>query len=111
MTRMPPRPEQPTAFGVNLRRLRKDADLSQADLAVRSGLGKPTISYLETGRSGSPRMETVAALAYGLECDPSTLLGREPPGKLAPKRKRPEVIEWVRGRDGILRVKRPGGPG
>ena len=108
-----PRPETPTVFGTNLRKYREAAGLSQRDLAELSELTQTTISYLETGRHGSPKWATVRALCRTLECAPSELLGHEvakmPDEKLKPRPKTAEeVIEWEPGPRGILRMKKPG---
>jgi HTH-type transcriptional regulator/antitoxin HipB len=45
------RPVQTTrAFGAEVRRARKDAGLSQAELAARAGVGRPWLSELENGK-------------------------------------------------------------
>lgn len=50
----------------DFRELRKQARLSQAELAIRSGIRQATISALENGRS-SAHASTVLALATGLD--------------------------------------------
>ncbi|GAB2653769.1 helix-turn-helix domain-containing protein [Kribbella swartbergensis] len=54
------------AFGELLRRFRGEAELTQAALAERSGVGMEAIRSLETGRRRSPRPETVRLLADAL---------------------------------------------
>jgi transcriptional regulator with XRE-family HTH domain len=56
-------------FGENLRRLRKRADLSQEEAAVRASLHRTEISHLERGQRIA-RVDTVAKLAAALEVDP-----------------------------------------
>lgn len=56
------------AFGQRLRRLRIERELSQEELAGRSGLSRKLISRLEHGRS-SPNLATIACLAKGLGAD------------------------------------------
>ena len=57
----------------HLRYLRQQAALSQEDLAKRSGLGRDTVSKLETGqRRAHP--STVHKLAAGLEVEPQVLI-------------------------------------
>jgi transcriptional regulator with XRE-family HTH domain len=53
-------------FGVNLRRLRLDAGLTQMELSNRSGLDMAEISRLETGLR-DVRLSTIVRLADGLE--------------------------------------------
>ncbi|MFE9868975.1 helix-turn-helix domain-containing protein [Streptomyces sp. NPDC005506] len=52
--------------GERLRRLRQDGGLSLSELARRSGVGKGTLSELETGQR-NPTLETLYALATALE--------------------------------------------
>jgi transcriptional regulator with XRE-family HTH domain len=45
------RPIQTTkAFGAAVRRARKDGGMSQTELAVKAGVGRPWLSELETGK-------------------------------------------------------------
>jgi transcriptional regulator with XRE-family HTH domain len=60
-------------FGVNLRRLRGAAGLTQMELSNRSGLDMAEISRLERGRK-DPRLNTIVRLAAGLEVDPADLV-------------------------------------
>jgi tetratricopeptide (TPR) repeat protein len=70
-TASPPGAAQPEQRGLGMlvrdHRLRRG--MSQEDLAVRTGLSVRTVRYLESGRSGRPRPETVRLLcdALGLE--------------------------------------------
>ncbi len=52
--------------GARLRRLRQDRGLSLSELARRSGVGKGTLSELETGQR-NPTLETLYALTTALE--------------------------------------------
>ncbi len=54
------------SFGVVLRRFRGGAQLTQAGLAERSGVGIETIRSLESGRRKLPREETRLSLATAL---------------------------------------------
>jgi transcriptional regulator with XRE-family HTH domain len=56
-------------FSENLRRLRLERFLSQAELARQSGLHTITISRLEAGRA-KPSSRTVRALARSLAVSP-----------------------------------------
>jgi transcriptional regulator with XRE-family HTH domain len=60
-------------FGVNLRRLRLDAGLTQMELSNRSGLDMAEISRLETGLR-DVRLSTIVRLADGLEVPTRTLV-------------------------------------
>ncbi|MGP4005717.1 helix-turn-helix domain-containing protein [Streptomyces sp. 4N124] len=63
--------------GERLRRLRQDGGLSLSELARRSGVGKGTLSELETGRR-NPTLETLYALTTALEAPLSTVVGAAP---------------------------------
>ncbi|GIM92838.1 tetratricopeptide repeat protein [Paractinoplanes toevensis] len=60
-------PDRPGGAGIRGHRLRRG--MSQEDLADRTGLSVRTIRYLESGRAGRPRPETMRLLAdaFGLE--------------------------------------------
>jgi transcriptional regulator with XRE-family HTH domain len=60
-------------FGLNLRRLRTVAELTQMELSNRSGLDMAEISRLERGKK-DPRLSTIVRLATGLQLDPSELV-------------------------------------
>jgi transcriptional regulator with XRE-family HTH domain len=52
-------------FGENLRRVRKQADLSQEQLGFHSGLHRTEVGLLERG-ARVPRLDTLLKLAAGL---------------------------------------------
>jgi len=56
-------------FGANLARIRKRADQSQEETAVRASVHRTEISHLERGLRVA-RVDTVAKLAAALEVDP-----------------------------------------
>ena len=58
---------QTTRFGMLLRRYRKEAGLTQEQLAERAYLSPFTVSALERGTNQRPRNDTVALLAEALE--------------------------------------------
>lgn len=62
-----------TAAGDYLRAARRAADLTQPELAERSGVGVRTISLLETGRSTNVRIGTLGKLARALDIDENHL--------------------------------------
>jgi transcriptional regulator with XRE-family HTH domain len=49
-------------LGDVLRRLRRRADLSQRQLALRAGIPQPTVARIESGRAADPRFRTVERL-------------------------------------------------
>ncbi len=55
-----------TPFGAWLRNTRLSKGLSQIELAERAGVSDITISYIETGRTQSPRPQTIRALKDAL---------------------------------------------
>lgn len=69
-------------LGKTLRRLRRLADLTQEELAERSGISVDVIRQLEQQRKHSARLPTLHALANGLGVELTTLLG-DPPGVTA----------------------------
>ena len=72
------------AFGVVLRRVRKEAKLSQEDLALESGLDRTFISLLERGLR-QPTLTSLFALAKSLQLEPHVLV-RETEGEFGPTR-------------------------
>ncbi|MFV1994977.1 MAG: helix-turn-helix domain-containing protein [Verrucomicrobiales bacterium] len=57
---------------LSLREIRKQANLTQADLAAGAGIRQATLSALENGRSKA-HPATIRALAEALETDPGTI--------------------------------------
>lgn len=68
-------------LAVNLRAARTSRGLSLSELSRRSGIGKATLSQLESG-SGNPTIETVFSLSRVLEVAISDLLDRRAGGAL-----------------------------
>lgn len=58
----------------NLRAIRADLGLSQAEVAARSGLSLVYITKLEGLRPFNPTLNAIAAIAHALECTPDALL-------------------------------------
>lgn len=56
------------AFGVVLRRLRKDAGITQEQLGLKAGLQRKYISMLELGEN-QPSLEALLSIAAGLRID------------------------------------------
>lgn len=75
------------AFGANLRRIREEQFLSQAELANRSGVRKLTIQRLESGAT-APLARTVRRLANALGVDPGELASAQEVAERIAKRKR-----------------------
>jgi transcriptional regulator with XRE-family HTH domain len=73
MTPSSPIPEE---FSARLRSAREAKDLSQADLAEKTGLQPSAISHFETGRR-SPSFENLRILADALSVTTDFLLGRQ----------------------------------
>lgn len=68
-------------FGDNLSRVRREADVSQDELAARASVHRTEISQLERGLR-IPRIDTLIKVAASLELNPAELL---------------EGIEWQPG--------------
>lgn len=64
------------AFPARLRAAREAKDLSQADLAQRTGLQPSAISHFETGRR-SPSFDNLRVLADALSVTTDYLIGRD----------------------------------
>lgn len=60
-------------FGENLIRLRREADLSQDELAYMTGMHRTEVSQLERGLR-VPRLDTLVKLCASLEADYAELL-------------------------------------
>lgn len=60
-------------FAQNVRRLRRERGMTQAQLAQAADIGRPFISRIETGRF-SVTLETIGALAKALRASPSDLI-------------------------------------
>ena len=61
------------AFGSALRRLRRDAGLSQEQLGLEAGVQRNFISLIETGHN-QPTITTIAKLARALGMSASSLV-------------------------------------
>lgn len=57
-----------------LKDIRKKKGLSQSKLAQITGVKQGVISYIEAGRTKAPRIDTLQALAKGLECSVDDLV-------------------------------------
>jgi transcriptional regulator with XRE-family HTH domain len=62
-------------FGSTLAEMRLDADLSQEELADRSGLHRTYIGSVERGER-NPTVISILRIAKGLGCAPSEMLRR-----------------------------------
>jgi len=59
---------------LNLRKLRKDAGLTQLDLADMAGTRQATISGLESGRTRQINLDLLDRIAGALKCKSTDLL-------------------------------------
>lgn len=64
--------------GANIKRLRKEADLSQEALAGEAGLAMRHIGRIERGE-GNPTVSMIAKIAAVLNVHPSSLWQEPPP--------------------------------
>lgn len=62
--------------------VRKMKGISQAELSRKSGIPQGVISYIESGRTKSPRIDTMLAIAKALDCtiDELTMEGGQTDG-------------------------------
>src|SRR6266516_7858160 len=65
-------------IGDRLRRIRRDAALTQEQLAASSGVSKDLVAMLEQNRRKSARITTLAKLANALDVEMSELLDKRP---------------------------------
>jgi len=74
--------EQAIALGNRLKSLRLQRNLTQASLAKRAGISRPTLGALERG--GRATIETLARVMYvlGREAELDELLKPDPPASL-----------------------------
>jgi putative transcriptional regulator len=65
--------------GFHIRRLRKDAKLTQEQLAGKCGLTSQTIANIENEKDpAEPRLSTLMKIAKGLDVDVMRLLEKPP---------------------------------
>lgn len=74
-----------TTMGTRLRSLRERAGLTQTELAQRSGVEQTVISRVESGRTKSPSVSTMRALADALGVSLARLTGGEVLGAEGPR--------------------------
>ena len=85
---------------VNVRRIREERGLSQGEVARRAGLSKQTLSNVEAGE-GNPTIETLLAVAGGLEVSASWLLAESETPSFV---QRAATANWEDAHDVQLRV-------
>lgn len=61
------------ALAENLRRIRREKDITQTELSKMTGINQVQISYYENGKR-SPRVELLKAMAEALEVTTDELL-------------------------------------
>lgn len=62
------------AVAVNLRVARAKANMTQGDLAEKTGIAPSTLSFIENGKQGSIRASTLNKLADALNVSVESLL-------------------------------------
>lgn len=65
--------ESNSLVAVNIRRFRRERELSLGELAKRTGISKQTLSKIEAGQ-GNPTVGTIEAIAQGLGVSPGAML-------------------------------------
>ncbi len=68
-----------------LKRLRREAGITQQGLAFRAGVSIALVVALEQGKRNNPRLDTLRKLAAGLGCSVGDLVGDQ--ARRRPKRK------------------------
>jgi transcriptional regulator with XRE-family HTH domain len=63
-------------LALNLRRIRVAKNISQDELALRAGVERAYVGYLERGKK-NPTLKTLVKLASALECEVAVLLIKE----------------------------------
>jgi transcriptional regulator with XRE-family HTH domain len=81
-----------TPFGDLLHRLRKNAKLSQRDVATRVGLDVTTLSKLENGHMEPPSAETIQRISTAINANADDARELLRVAREAPR----EVLNWVR---------------
>lgn len=81
------------AMNENLKMFRKDAGLTQKELAGKTGLSFSMISKLESGEQTNPSLETIRKIADVLRVTPGELLNTP----LSIEEQIDEYIEYKRG--------------
>lgn len=85
-------------ISTNLTRLLAARGMTQADLSRATGLSTSQVAYLAGGRSGDPRISTLAKIADALDCSVAELAGlpegRPMGGGRAPRN--PPLLEGMR---------------
>jgi transcriptional regulator with XRE-family HTH domain len=79
-------------LGANLRRIRRERDFTQAQIAALARVSQPYISALERGLRPT-RLDHVELLARALAVSPETLLAMPPRASV---RSRPDRVPSVR---------------
>lgn len=67
-----PRTARPASIGLRVRKARRDARLTQADLAKAAGIGRRTVQRVEGGEL--PAFDTVRRLEHALKLAPGSLV-------------------------------------
>jgi transcriptional regulator with XRE-family HTH domain len=72
--RVPSQAERAAAVGARIRQLRRQAGLTQRQLAERLPMSSGNLSRIENGDQGPPSDEVLQSIAAALEIDPVELL-------------------------------------
>lgn len=73
--------EEPKVKGAEVRRLRKEMEISQQELAVEAKLSLGQVSRIENGRIERPQNRTLRNLARALGVDTKDLLDADSNGR------------------------------
>jgi transcriptional regulator with XRE-family HTH domain len=105
--RGPSQTERAHSLGVRLRQLRRQAKLTQREVAERVPMSAANLSRVENGDQGPPSDETIERLAGALEADADELLALA--GRAAAPASPDRLLREVRAlraevRDGFARM-------
>jgi transcriptional regulator with XRE-family HTH domain len=76
-------------IGDRLKKLRREAGLTQMALAMKAGLNVSVVSQIEQGANTDPRLSTLKALTSGLGVSMDALTGDDPPAGDEPPAAKP----------------------
>jgi transcriptional regulator with XRE-family HTH domain len=105
--RGPSQTERAHSLGVRLRQLRRQAKLTQREVAERVPMSAANLSRVENGDQGPPSDETIERLARALEADADELLALA--GRAAAPTSPDKLMREIRAlraevRDGFARI-------
>ena len=65
---------------MRLKEIRESKNISQSELAKKTGVNQSLISMIESKKRDNPSISTVVALCDGLDCTLEEMIGRQTEG-------------------------------